>query len=482
MSVKKVDFWNDSLKFDYHCILNYFMPKFKFSIISDQRSKKNTIWSELIGDPVKFSLESRIFHSISLSLITLAILYVPYNLYAGLYIGSLSFFLAGLFFFFQYYYSRFHGKQHSSILFGLLGVVLLGFNYFSNSGIHGSTDIIWPAYLLLVFAISPYQQHTRWLITYLLCFLALHALEYYYPALVKFPFTIGKGQFIDRVTAFPIPVVAIYLIIKFMRRSYDNERKITEEKTIAVEVSKAQILLQKDQLEQSNMEKNKLMSIISHDLRTPLINIQSYLELLNAQELDDADRPVLEKALLRSTNNAMEMLSNLLNWSKSQMEGTNVNLIEVELLTILQGTLEMEKMHASKKDILLNFNIPTGLRVVADVDMLQLVVRNLISNAIKFTPRGGQISIDAEVVSEQCKIVIKDNGKGIPADKQERIFSIKSEAAYGTDNEKGVGLGLVLCKEFIERQGGSIGFESSEGNGTCFFIYIPMAGISQIVT
>lgn len=435
------------------------MPKFNFSILNDQFSKKNAFWVELIGSPSTFSLESRIFHSICIGLIALACLYVPYDLYAGLYVASFSTFLLGLFFLHQYYYSRFHSKAHNSTLFGLVGVLLLGFNYFSNSGINGSTDLIWPAYLLLVFAISPYRQHTKWLIIYLLCFLALHFLEYSYPALVSYPFTAGRGQFIDRITAFPIPVVTIYVVIKFMRRSYDKERKVTEEKTIAIQT---------------------LMSIISHDMRTPLINIQGYLELLNTSVVEPEDRLILEKALLKSTNNTMEMLSNLLHWSKSQMEGPNVNLVVVDLMTTLQGTIEMESIHALKKGISLNYQIPPALEVIADVNMLQLVIRNLISNALKFTPHGGQITIEAEVVADECKISVSDNGKGISLDKQAKIFSIKSNPEFGTDNERGIGLGLVLCKEFTERQGGRIGFKSNPGLGSHFFIFVKLKSKTQL--
>ena len=177
----------------------------------------------------------------------------------------------------------------------------------------------------------------------------------------------------------------------------------------------------------------------------------------------------------------MEMLSNLLHWSKSQMEGTNVNLLPVNLLTVLLGTLEMEKLHALKKEISLNYHIPPELKVMADIDMLQLVVRNLVSNAVKFTPQKGEINIDAQTEGNECKITISDNGKGITADKQEKIFSIKSEAAYGTNNEKGVGLGLVLCKEFIERQGGRISFESTEGLGSRFFEAIVSSIVKIII-
>lgn len=451
------------------------MPKFAFNILNYQSLKrKNTFGYDLIGNPSEFSLESRIFHSISVGLIFLTVLYVPYNLYAGMYVASFSAFVLGSFFSYQYYYSRVYSKKHNSTVFAVTGILIFGVNYFSNSGINGSTDLIWPAYLSLVLAISPYRQHLTWLVFYLLCFLALHIIEFYYPSLVQYPFKAGRGQFIDRVTAFPMPVIGIYLIVKYIRQSHDKERKAAEEKTIAVEISKEQILMQKGLLEQSNNEKNKLMSIISHDLRTPLINIQNYLELLNENEVNSTDRPALEKALLKSTNNAMDMLSNLLHWSKSQMEGPSVQLLEVNLLTVLLGTLEMEKLHALKKNISLNYYIPPQLMVVADVDMLQLVVRNLISNALKFTPHGGLINVDAELLSCECKITVSDTGNGIPEDQQENLFSIKSKPAYGTNNEKGVGLGLVLCKEFIERQGGSIGFESTLGIGTSFFLFVPI--------
>lgn len=429
----------------------------------------------LIGSSSSFPLESRIFHGISIGLIILASVYVPYNLYAGLYVGSVSALVICLFLSQQYYYSRFLGKAHSSTLFAMMGLIIFGTNYFTNSGIHGSTDLIWPAHLLLVLAISPYNQHLRWLIVYLITFAIIHYIEFKYPHLIQHPFLAGEGQFIDRITAFPIPVVAIYVIIKFIRRSYDKERMATAEKALAIEMSKTQISLQNEQLAQSNMEKNKLMSIISHDLRAPLVNIKSYLELLTADEIKTNERPMLENALLKSTTNALEMLSNLLHWSKSQMSGTTLQLATVNLLDTLMSTLEMEKLFSSKKEISLSYEISSDLNVVADIDMLQLIVRNLIGNAIKFTPQGGCVKIVAETVDNECKLTIIDNGSGITEAKQNDIFSIQAASSYGTNNEKGVGLGLVLCKEFIELQNGRIGFESIPNLGSSFFIFIPLA-------
>lgn len=432
-----------------------------------------TIWSELIGSQTDFTLESRIFNSISISLIILLLVYIPYNFFEGLYTASISAIVFALFFYYQYYRSRYLGKGHNSIAFGVAGILIFGVNYFANSGMQGSTDLIWPIYLLLVLSISPYKQHLVWLAFYMISFFAIHYVGYLYPTLIKYPFTVNNGQFLDRITAFPIPVLVVYVTITFIKKSYDKERKLTEEKALALEVSKEEISLQKDQLEQSNLEKNKLMSIISHDLRSPLLNIQNYLELLKEYELDSKERLGMEKTLLSSTNNAMEMLSNLLNWSKSQMDGANTHLKEVNLLHTLSNTLEMEQLHAAKKDITLSYHIPANITVMADEDMLQLVIRNLISNAIKFTSKDGFVHISAEIVQNHCQISVEDNGKGIPLEKQDEIFNIKSQPEYGTNHEKGVGLGLALCKEFTERQGGSISFESTPGKGSRFFVLIP---------
>ncbi|MGY3054181.1 two-component system sensor histidine kinase/response regulator [Pedobacter sp. UYEF25] len=435
--------------------------------------EKNTFWPEWIGSASNFSLECRIFHSITICLIVLDILYIPYNLHAGLYTAAISNVLIGLFFSYQYYQSRYRGKSHSNIAFGLIGILLFGVNYFLMSGIDGSTDLIWPVYLLFILAISPYNQHFKWLVLYLISFFIIHLLAYKFPFLVQHPFLAGRDQFLDRVTVFPIPIVVIYFIITFIRKRYDKEKKVTEEKSFALKASNEQILLQKDQLEQSNLEKNKLLSIISHDLRSPLINIQTYLELLHKYDLGSKERAGLEKTLLTSTSHAIEMLSNLLNWSKSQMDGANVHLKDVNLLDTLTTTLEIEKIHAAKKEITLSYQIPSAILVTADVDMLQLVIRNLLSNAIKFTPNGGWIQIKAALNGNECKIMVKDNGKGIPEDKREKIFSIKAQPDYGTNNEKGVGLGLALCREFTERQGGRISFESTMEQGSSFFVVLP---------
>jgi len=450
------------------------MPK------SELVKRISSTWHWLIGSPAVFSLQARIYHSISIGLMVLMIAYVPYNLFAGLYVAAVSAVAIAGFFCFQYYNSRFRGKEHSNAVFALAGLVLFSINYFSNSGINGSTDLIWPSYLLLVLAISPYRQHLLWIAVYITAFLAVHLIEYYYPSLVSHPFALGKGEFIDRVTAFPMPVIATAIIIIFLRRSYDRERAAAEEKAATIELRNEQILKQKDQLEQSNAEKNKLLSIISHDMRAPFTHIQGYLKLLQQVEIGSTERLELEKELLNATDQTIEMLSNLLYWSRSQMEGVAVDLAEANLLTIISSTLEIEKTLAAKKHIDLNYQVDADITIIADTNMLQLVIRNIISNAIKFTPQGGLINISTQVVEDECKVIVTDNGTGIAPEKQKNLFAMASGSTFGTDNEKGVGLGLPLCKEFMERQGGHIDFESTPGKGSVFYIFIPLVSKAAV--
>ena len=137
--------------------------------------------------------------------------------------------------------------------------------------------------------------------------------------------------------------------------------------------------------------------------------------------------------------------------------------------------MEVFQHIALKKDIVLTININESIAVKADMDMLRLIIRNLLNNAIKFTPAGGNIELTAITQDDDCIISVKDNGIGIPANKHGDIFSLKAKSTYGTENEKGTGLGLVLCKDYTLLQNGKIWFTSTEGVGTTFFVSLTCA-------
>lgn len=445
------------------------------NIIAPLRDKVSLLWLRLTGDPADFPLEFRIFHAICLILIITLIYNIPFNFFIGLQMAAWLSIIAGITFFSLYYRSRYMGKMRGSIFVCTIICNILFFvNYFYNSGIDGPNDIVFVLSLFLIIFISPPKQQKLWAILNVVILLVMHGIEYYYPHMVPDTYKSRSARFFDVTSAYVITAFTLYYTIKNIRKNYDYERRQVEEKRRDIKRQNQHILTQNEQLEHLNSEKNKLMSIIAHDLRGPLSNIQNYLELVSEYGLDKEEREVVEGDLLKVTQSTLNMLSKLLVWSKSQMDGVTVKLGDVNLSEALNNTLEMERILALKKDIVLTYAIDPDINVVADSDMMQLVVRNLVSNAIKFTPRGGKIDLTTTIVMHECKISIKDNGKGIPLDQQADIFSLKARSTFGTDNEKGVGLGLPLCKEFTEQQGGHIGFESTPGEGSTFFVFMPL--------
>ncbi|MFD2873098.1 sensor histidine kinase [Mucilaginibacter ximonensis] len=411
-------------------------------------------WRLLIGKPSDFVLEARVFHSISLGIAVLITCYIPYDAFAGMYIASVSSAVVAAFFGYEYYRSRFMRRPHRSLAFGLFGLVILPVNYFANSGIQGSTDLMWPVYLLMLLTICPLRNQLGWVASYLVIFGLVHVAEYQHPEWVRYPFRPGLGQFTDRITAFPIPVLSMAIIIGLFRRSYEKERN-----TVA----------------QRDTEKGRLLSILSHDLRTPFIQVKQYLELLGENSLTQQERIDMEQSLRDSNNQTLDLVTNLLYWSRSQLDGSTVHLAELPLADTIDNTLAMARVTARKKGITLETNIEPTIRVLADADMLQLVVRNLLQNAIKFTSAGGVIKIAAILTENCCCLSINDTGGGMEPEQLATLFTGTAAPAHGTANEKGVGLGLQLCHEFMERQGGTISVESEIGKGSKFSIELPIA-------
>ena len=416
-----------------------------------------SLWAKVLGQSPAFSLEARIFNAVCFTSILTLFLNIFFNLLLG--IPQLVILMIFLFVItvLCYYYSRFRMKLNSCVITYMIAYnFLLIVNFKYNSGINGPSLLIFIFSCFLIISIAPKKQYWFWMMLNFLIVITLLAIEYNYPELVMNTYTDNKSRFIDIIYTYILAAFFIFLITNYIRQSYHTEKELVEQKA--------------NELEQANETKNKLFSILAHDLRSPLASIQNYLELLSESELDEDEKLSIKKALLNSTQNTQQMLSNLLFWSKSQMEGVTAQLVRVNVKEILQSTFDFEQIAAEEKGILLTNQLENSLVIVADTDMLQLIVRNLINNAIKFTGPGGEIVLSAEIIGDDCSLIIKDNGIGIPYEKQNDIFSLKTNSTYGTKNEKGVGLGLVLCKEFTELQNGKITFESIPGFGTSFYV------------
>lgn len=229
-------------------------------------------------------------------------------------------------------------------------------------------------------------------------------------------------------------------------------------------------------LKELNTAKDKFVSIIAHDLRSPFNHIIGFSDLLieNANQLEAEESKKYLNIINTSAKNTLVLLDNLLNWAKSQTEHLNFNPAQILFSNVIQETIELEKSLAKAKNISLNYLSADDITVYADEHMLKTILRNLISNAIKFTNFGGHVDICTVLKPDQVEITISDNGVGINKEKLNELFTISSKTTtLGTSEEKGSGFGLVLCKEFVEKHQGKIWVKSQEGKGSDFTFTLP---------
>jgi signal transduction histidine kinase len=220
----------------------------------------------------------------------------------------------------------------------------------------------------------------------------------------------------------------------------------------------------------------KFLSIIAHDLRSPFSSILGILEILKLS-LKDITKDEIEEYIdivYNSANNTLTLLDNLLIWAVSQNKERNFNPVKINLYELLREEIEILKTLANQKQIAINHSIAPDLNVTADLQMVKTIIRNLINNAIKYSNINGEIAINASKNKQFVEVTVKDNGVGISAENQRKLFKIDSfHSTPGTHNEKGTGLGLLLCKEFVELHGGNIRIDSEAGKGSRFAFTLP---------
>ncbi len=228
-------------------------------------------------------------------------------------------------------------------------------------------------------------------------------------------------------------------------------------------------------LETANKTKEKLFAIIAHDMRSPIALLKGSMDLLNKEYINPSEFKELSNDFTKQIDNLETNLDNLLIWSQSQMNGITVNARKVSARAIIEEVISLEKHYSNSKHIQL-INNSKGEMVWIDPEHLKLVLRNLISNAIKFSYVNSLITIDSKVSNTEMTISINDKGVGIPEEHIEGLFKNEfNRSTIGTNKEKGTGLGLKLCKEFIVKNNAEIWVSSQLGIGSTFFVSVPLS-------
>ncbi len=237
------------------------------------------------------------------------------------------------------------------------------------------------------------------------------------------------------------------------------------------------------QLIEANNSKDKFFSIISHDLKSPIGSIQGLTEIIleNFENIDRNDLNHYIRTMNESSKVTYNLLDNLLLWAQTQRKRIEFYPVSIDIHEVVQEVIQLYSYKAEKKRISVILNIEENIQAKADKNMFETIIRNLIANSLKFTPKDGKLSIKTSKYSKDYMIIqVKDSGIGIVKEKIPKLFNIvDNPSTIGIDNERGTGLGLVLCKEFVEINGGKIWVESEPGKGTNFYFTLPLADLKE---
>lgn len=265
----------------------------------------------------------------------------------------------------------------------------------------------------------------------------------------------------------------------FISKPFNKEEliiRVTHQ--ISLVAAKRLILSKTEELQRTIAGRDKLYSVIAHDLRSPMGSIKMVLNMLILNlpsEKIGAEMYELLTMANQTTEDVFSLLDNLLKWTKSQIGKLNVVYRDVDLVEVTDGVIEIFSMVASLKKIRIHEMKPEKMMVNADIDMLKTVVRNLLSNAIKFSKENSEVLVKMEEVDGMAVVSVQDYGCGISEEGQKKLLHTDTHfSTFGTNNEEGSGLGLLLCKDFVVKNGGKLWFTSKEGEGSIFSFSIPV--------
>ncbi|WP_353130048.1 sensor histidine kinase [Parapedobacter pyrenivorans] len=435
-------------------------------------------WNSLVGKPDEMPRQNRGFNVVSIFTFLLLAILIPLDWYLGLTEIAMVLVVTEGMILLMYGLSRCRGWYQTGLhVYMAWSYLLITFVFLYNGGSDGPALYFFLLSYQLVMVFASERLQPVGLVLHLVFPVGLLVLEYVNPAIIMAGYQAEDARYIDLITSLPIIVVSIFLTTRYLRRAYDRERAAAEARAKLIEHQSERIRNQNRLLQEANREKLELISILGHDLRNPLNAITGTLEILSEEMLPPEQGRALRADLLVAARNTSDLLNNVLSWVLAQIKGIKPVFTAVAPMAVIERVLDVQRFIAEKKGIHIQVDADVGARINADVEMLELVIRNLISNAIKFTEQGGLVNVGVTENPEQeeCTIFVRDNGVGMTADDISAIFNGQIQSTYGTESEKGIGLGLFLCRELTQRLNGRITVESVPAMGSTFYLTLPSA-------
>jgi signal transduction histidine kinase len=279
------------------------------------------------------------------------------------------------------------------------------------------------------------------------------------------------------LTAVPLMIILVFVVYYQKNRLKRETTRLLEEKNKQLEKANLKLQNSEKHLKELNSTKDKFFSIIGHDLRNPLNALLGFSELISGNSRDYTSEEIqrYSKIINEAAKNIHLLIENLLEWSRSQSGNIDYHPEKTDLMPMVTEIFKVFEIHADKKGVNLVSEIPEDVSVSADRNLLSTILRNLINNAVKFTPNGGQVRIFCEQNDRKITISVQDTGIGMSEKQLENLFRLDTNVTMpGTSEEKGTGLGLILCKEFVDMHNGKIWASSKPKEGSTFSFTLPL--------
>jgi signal transduction histidine kinase len=289
-----------------------------------------------------------------------------------------------------------------------------------------------------------------------------------------YPYQLENINFIAYLINQGLAIIYIFYGLYLIKTENSNYNTALQQTNVEMERQASQLKQQADELDQLNSLKNKLFSVISHDLKAPMYALRNLFENMHSQDMPAEEIKAWVPDIKKDMNYTVSLMENLLQWAKSQMQSHAVKAQLINVTDIIDGVMHLLHLQADAKNIKLEKKAEGPVYVWADNDMINLVVRNLVSNAIKFSPSGGRVIIGATEQPAFAEVYVQDSGTGMSPKELKKINAQEFFTTNGTAQEQGTGIGLMLCREFLGKNDGHLRIESEQGKGSTFSFTLPL--------
>lgn len=424
------------------------------SILKKTLDRLTGLWEGLKGDIDSFSLQARIYHSVCIATILVMVYVVIFSFLNALLVTGLATMLIIPVQLLLFYLSRYRNKTSLSFsLYGLLIYVFFIFSYRVNDGVSGSSMLSFLSVYFLSLAIAEQRHYWLWTLSNLFVVISLIICEFTVVGFVHYTYENDQQRMIDLISTYVVTVILLLACISYIISNYRKERQ-------KVEVWAAE-------LDRLHDEKSQLIEIISHDYQTPLHSIKHYLDILRKYEIGGQVRRDMENELSQTLANTQNLLLNLLEPTKRVDVAADWRT-NVDISTLLSPILAVYSPIAMDKDVELLTGIPDNLQIWSNRSSLSVVLRNMVNNAVKYTPKGGWIRLSHEN-REKAHVLFVSNSAYIA----DPFILREAKACFEGGVPRLTTLGLKLIKRYVDLLGATVSLESSPDEGTTFVLTIP---------